>query len=115
EARWRQVAAEAGPLPDPWSDDPTQWLFEGRPELATDSLQVGVARLLGYNWPQATSDDLDALADRVGIVCLPTVRGERPAAERLQELLARAFASTWSPARTQQLLAATGAKKKDLD
>ena len=36
-------------------------------------------------------DDLDELADADGIVCLPSVLGDRPAAERLTDLLARAF------------------------
>ena len=90
--RWRQVAEEAGPLPEPWSDDPTQWLFEGRPEVSTAPLQVAVARLVGYRWPeQPESDDLDAFADADGIVCLPSVAGEPPAADRLQQLLAAAF------------------------
>ncbi len=31
-------------LPEPWSDDPTQWLFEGRPEVSTSPLQVAVGR-----------------------------------------------------------------------
>jgi len=71
--RWRKLAEAAGPLPEPWSDDPTQWLFEGRPEVATESLQVVVARLVGYRWPeQAESDDLDAFTDADGIVCLPS-------------------------------------------
>ena len=38
-------------LPEPESDDPTQWLFHGRPEASTAPLQVAVARLLGYRWP----------------------------------------------------------------
>jgi hypothetical protein len=113
---WRRVAEEAGPLPEPWSDDPTQWLFEGRPEVSIEPLQVAVARLLGYRWPeQPESDDLSELADRDGIVCLPSVLGERPAAERLQELLARAYGATWSPPRTRELLVASGSKKTDLE
>jgi hypothetical protein len=103
-------------LPEPWSDDPTQWLFEGRPEEATEPLQVAVGRLVGFRWPeQAESDDLDELADGDGIVCLPSVLGERSAAARLQELLARAFGGTWSPARTGELLVQAGSKKKDLE
>ena len=43
--RWRQVAEAAGPLPQPWSNDPTEWLFEGRPEIAASPLQVSVARV----------------------------------------------------------------------
>lgn len=115
---WRAVAKEQFPdgLPEPWSDDPTQWLFEGRPEVATDPLQVGVGRLLGFRWPeQPESDGLDELADDDGIVCVPSVLGERTAADRLQQLLARAFGGTWSPSRTRQLLAASGSKKIDLD
>jgi len=72
--------------------------------------------LLRFRWPeQAESDDLDALADEDGIVCLPSVLGERAAAGRLQELLARAFGGTWSPTRTSELLVESGSKKKDLE
>ena len=112
---WRRVAADAGPLPAPWSDDPTQWLFKGRPENASEPLQVGVARLLGYRWPHQDPDELDVLRDADGIVCLPSVRGERRASDRLQELLARAFGGTWTPARTQELIAKSGSVKNDLD
>ena len=114
---WRQVARERFPtgLPEPSSDDPTQWLFQGRPEASTEPLQVAVGRLLGYRWPdQVESDDLDSLADDDGIVCLPSVLGERAAADRLRELLARALGGTWSPTRTGELLAASGSRKQDL-
>ena len=70
-ARWKEEAARLYPngLPEPYSDDPTQWLFHGHPcgsvvwdEEAkwtahslhrTDAsvLQVSVARLVGYRWP----------------------------------------------------------------
>ncbi|PKN46155.1 MAG: restriction endonuclease subunit M, partial [Deltaproteobacteria bacterium HGW-Deltaproteobacteria-17] len=70
-ARWTQVAQEQYPhgLPQPFSDDPTQWIFHGHPcgsviwdeptkttahgALRQDDtvLQVAVARLLGYRWP----------------------------------------------------------------
>ncbi|MDQ4039832.1 MAG: BREX-1 system adenine-specific DNA-methyltransferase PglX, partial [Actinomycetota bacterium] len=109
---WRKIAAEAGPLPEPWSDDPTQWLFEGRPEVATAPLQVAVGRLLGYRWPeQPKSDDLDRFADADGIVCLPPVAREAPAADRLQDVLATAFGSAWSPGKVKQLLEQTGTRK----
>ena len=116
--RWRSVTAERYPdgLPEPWSDDPTQWLFEGRPEVATEPLQVAVGRLLGYRWPgQPEADDLDGLTDEDGIACLPSVLGERAADDRLREVLARAFGVTWSPTKTRELLSASGSKKKDLD
>jgi hypothetical protein len=112
---WRKVAEVAGPLPEAWSDDPTQWLFEGRPEVSTAPLQVAVARLVGYRWPeQPESDDLGIFADSDGIVCLPAVAGEPPAADRVQQLLAAAFGGVWSLAKLNELLEQAGSKKKNL-
>jgi hypothetical protein len=113
--RWREVAEKAGSLPEPWSDQPTQWLFEGRPELSTAPLQVAVARLVGYWWPeQASSDELDGFADGDGIVCLPSVAGEAPAADRVQQVLTAAFGERWSPATAKELLEQAGSKKKNI-
>jgi hypothetical protein len=105
-AYWQKVAEEAGPLPEPYSNDPTQWLFKGDPTDSTEPLQVAVARLLGYEWPQQEPDRLSRLADPDGIVTLPAIGGERPAAERLRSLLATAYGSEWSPAMQDRLLAA---------
>ena len=114
-AHW-SVASESTLMPERWSDDPTQWLFQGRPEASSEPLQVAVARLLGYHWPeQAELDDLDALADHDGIVSLPSVVGEPPAADRLQELLAHSFGDSWSPSLAMELLADCGSRKKDLE
>jgi hypothetical protein len=106
-AHWQKVAAEKYPdgLPEPESDDPTQWLFHGHPYEAEEGamLQVAVARLLGYRWPAELDPDMRLskraktlvkecepllkFADEDGIVCIPSVRGEEPAAERLFRLL----------------------------
>ena len=96
---WQSVAQEQYPggLPGPWSNDPTQWLFGGHPTGASEPLQVAVARMLGYHWPQQAQDDLVALADADGIVPLPAVVGEAPAAERLRSLLARAYTQPPAP------------------
>ena len=68
---WKTIAADRYPngLPEPYSNDPTQWIFHGDPCRSvvwnektkrtdhgpprTDStvLHVAVARLLGYRWP----------------------------------------------------------------
>ena len=113
--RWRRVADEAGPLPAPWSDDPKQWLFGGRPDVSTSPLQVAVGRLVGFRWPdQAESDDLDSSADADGIVCLPSVAGEPPAAERVQQVLAAALGQGWTPAVVKEFLEQAGSKKKNL-
>ena len=101
---WRSKAVENDEgLLEPESDDPTQWLFHGRPEESTASLQVGVARLVGYRWPaefggrltlskrtRAVAErcyELAGFADNDGIVCIPSVRGEESATVRLFALL----------------------------
>jgi len=117
-ARWQKVAAEKYPhgLPKPFSSDPTQWLFDGNPVGADQPLHVAIARLLGYQWPRQTGssfpdcqalcpDGLETLADDDGIVPISPARGERPAAERLRELLARAYGKEWSASRQEALLA----------
>ncbi len=134
---WQQVAAEAYPegLPKPYSDDATQWLFHGHPQPATDALQVAVARLAGYRWPAETDTAMD-LADEArtwiahcgklaehtdddGILCLPSVRGEPPAHDRLLKLLIAAWETvqpgSWKPAVLDKLLADADCAGKGLD
>lgn len=126
--RWRQVAVKRYPagLPKPHSDDPTQWLFGGNPTRSDTTLQVAVARLLGYRWPRQTDssfmgcpsvgfDGLEHHADEDGIVCLATFASEASARERLVALLADAFGANWSAARLAGLLAASGFGDKSLD
>ncbi|MDR2353614.1 MAG: N-6 DNA methylase [Deltaproteobacteria bacterium] len=75
---WTKVAQEKYPhgLPEPYSNDPTQWIFHGHPcgsvvwdeqlkqtiigPLRVDDtvLQVAVARLLGYRWPAELDTNL---------------------------------------------------------
>jgi hypothetical protein len=106
---WTKVAQEKYPngLPKPYSDDPTQWIFHGNPARSEQPLQVAVARLLGYRWPAELDTEmelseearawversaaLEEFADRDGIVCIPSVRGEKPAADRLLKLLVAAY------------------------
>jgi hypothetical protein len=109
-AHCQKVAEEQYPngLPEPHSNDPTQWLFHGHPARSTNPLHVAAARLLGYRWPQNEEDGLDRYADADGIVCLPPVAGEQPAAPRLRELLAAAYGADWSPALEERLLAGAG-------
>ena len=114
---WQKVADEEYPngLPKPLSIDSTQWLFKGYPVGSTDPLQIGIARLLGYRWPEQGKDDLNHFADADGIVCLPAVRGEQPVAERLRALLAAAYGEGWTATVQDELLAAVGYGGKGLD
>ena len=173
-AHWQQVAAERYPdgLPKPYSDDPTQWLFHGHPQPATDPLQVAVARLVGYRWPaelqtppaaefdaksassayaaSASSYQIDtnqpaeaaphstamelssaahawiarcaplaAHTDDDGIVCLPSVRGEPAAHDRILRLLIAAWETvepgSWKTGTLDKLLAEVDCAGKGLD
>ena len=127
---WQKIAAEKYPngLPKLHSDDPTQWLFNGHPKGSEQPLHVAVARLLGYRWPRQTGsefpdcpalgpDGLEEHSDPDGIVCLPPLNREQPAAARLRALLAAALGSGGVNAALDEaaLLAATGAKSKTLE
>ena len=95
------------------------------------ALQVATARLLGYQWPAELDDEMElaeeqrfwikesekllGYVDDDGIACLPTVRGEKAAHERLEELLQAAYGSKWSAQTRNQLLEAVGFKNKSLD
>jgi len=112
---WQEVADVAGPLPEPYSNDPTQWLFNGNPIGATEPLQVTVAHLLGYRWPQQKSDVLDDYPDKDSIICLPSVIGEDMAVNRLRTLLATAYGEAWSPKLQDLLLRDAGFSGKSLE
>ncbi|MFV1964458.1 MAG: Eco57I restriction-modification methylase domain-containing protein, partial [Pirellulaceae bacterium] len=148
---WQKVAAEKYPngLPEPESDDPAQWLFHGWPVVkepaagaepldppdfqrdAVATLQVAVARLLGYRWPAELDDEMrlserardlvhrcDELLEHTdpdGIVCLPAVRAEGTAAERLRRMLAAACGNEWSADKEAVLLAAAECEGTSLD
>ena len=92
-------------------------------------LQIAAARLLGYRWPAERDEAMELaceqrewarrceallpFADADGIVCIPSVRGEAAAAERLLQLLAAAYGDDWNEGVAARLLAAAGAA--DLD
>jgi hypothetical protein len=115
-AHWQAVAEKAGPLPQPHSEDPTQWLFKGNVKGSEAPLQVAVARLLGYRWPeQPERDELSGLADPDGIVCLPAVLGESPGVDRLREVLRAACGDEWELHTEQDLLGQVGHGGKTLE
>jgi hypothetical protein len=132
-AYWQSVARERYPngLPEPWSDDPTQWIFHGHPARSAAPLQVAVARLLGYRWPAELdaqmrlavggrewvkrSEELLGLADRDGIACLSSLRSEEPAVARLRGFLASSFGEEWNAAKERELLAATPSQAPSLE
>ncbi len=130
---WTKVAEEKHPngLPKPYSDDPTQWIFHGHPAQSNEPLQVAVARLLGYRWPTESDRSMDLsneaqawikkaellrrYADIDGIVCIPPVRGEASATDRLINLLAAAYGDTWNSDKLSELLKQADHTGKSLD
>lgn len=122
-------------MPLPYSDDPTQWLFHGYPQPAIDPFQVAVARLVGYRWPAETDtgmelagearawiahgEELAKHTDDDGIVCLPSVRGEAPAHDRVLKLLIATWETvqlgSWKPAVLDKLLVDADSAGKGLD
>jgi hypothetical protein len=147
---WTQVAEQQYPngLPQPYTNDPTQWIFHGHPcgsviwdeerkwtaqgERRVDDtvLQVAVARLLGYRWPAELDaemelaeeqrawvlrcQDLEDHVDDDGIVCLPPVRGEKAADQRLEALLQDAYGKEWTTPLKNRLLETVGSKSLSL-
>ena len=83
-------------------------------------LQVAVARLLGYRWPAeldaemelapemremlAKCKEFDGLVDDDGIVCIPAIRGEKAANDRLEAILHAAYGDEWSATVLSNLL-----------
>ena len=113
--RWQEAAEGANTLPEMRSQDPTQWVFEGDPSDSTEPLQVAVARLLGYRWPEQIDDALSSLADEDGLLPLVPIAGEEPAAERVRKVLARAYGDKWTVAVQSELLQGVGFADGGLD
>ncbi|MEL0169781.1 MAG: N-6 DNA methylase [Pseudomonadaceae bacterium] len=147
---WATVAEEQYPngLPQPYTNDPTQWIYHGHPcgsviwdedskwtahgDLRVDEtvLHVAVARLLGYRWPAELDPEMELAAeqrewvnrcqalagfvDDDGIVCLPPVRGEKAADQRLEALLQAAYGDAWTTPLKNRLLDAVGSKSLSL-
>ncbi|MFD2191759.1 Eco57I restriction-modification methylase domain-containing protein [Pistricoccus aurantiacus] len=113
-----------------WGEE-QKWTVEG--SLRTDDtvLQVAVARLLGYRWPAELDTEMDLadeqrewvkrceallpFTDEDGIVCIPPVRGEASAADRLLNLLAAAYGDAWSTDVLAELLKSAGHAGKTLE
>jgi hypothetical protein len=144
-AHWAKVAEEKYPngLPQPYTNDPTQWIFHGHPcgsviwhdqdkrtamgDLRKDDtvLQTALARLLGYQWPAESDaemelseeqrqwvnacESLNALMDDDGIACIPAIRGEKPAADRLEAMLQASYGDAWNINVLNELLASVKA------
>jgi hypothetical protein len=112
-------------------DEEKKWTGYGSLRNDATVLQVAVARLLGYQWPaeldskmelsdesrfwMKTSEELLSHADDDGIVCIPPVRGEAAAADRILNLLAAAYGKEWSNDKLSMLLSESDHAGKSLE
>ncbi len=112
-------------------DEKKKWTAHATLRTDDTVLQIAVARLLGYRWPAELDagmeladeqrawvkkcDELLAFADEDGIVCIPPVRGETAASDRLLNLLAASFGDKWNNSTLSQLLASADHAGKTLE
>jgi len=112
-------------------DEEQKWTTDG--PLRTDDtvLHVAVARLLGYRWPAELDTSMEladeqrewvkrcealaSYADDDGIVCIPPVRGEASASDRLMNLMAAAYGDAWSRGTLAELLKSADHSGKTLE
>jgi len=101
-------------------DEESKWTTQGPLRIEDTVLHVAVARLLGYRWPAELDGNMELAdeqrewvnrcesllpyADADGIVCIPPVRGEPSAADRLLSMLAVVYGDAWSGDVQAQLL-----------
>ena len=128
---WQSIAAERYPngLPEPCSDDPTQWLFHGHPRHARPGteLHVALARLAGYRWPAETdaamrlSPEAHAHireaavlpdADEDGLLPLVPAGGKRALADRLRQYCAAAWGADWTPDTEARLVGSASSRDR---
>jgi hypothetical protein len=111
-------------------DEETKWTSKSALRIDDTVLQIAIARLLGYQWPSELDPKIELSEEQLGwleeskkllpyvdddgIVCLPAVRGEKPADQRLDELLQVAYGDAWSTQIRNQLLESVGCKNKSL-
>jgi hypothetical protein len=89
-AHWQSEASQRYPggLPEPYSDDPTQWVFHAHPRnaVAGTELHIALARLSGYRWPAETDSAIrlstTARARIAEAATLPAARCGRAACPR---------------------------------
>ena len=112
-------------------DEEQKWTVHGPLRTDDSVLHVAVARLLGYRWPAELDASMEladeqrewvkrcealaSYADDDGIVCIPPVRGEASASDRLLNLLAAAYGDAWSNDVLAQLLTAADHAGKSLE
>ena len=85
---WQKVADASGTLPEPYSNDPTQWLFNGYPIDSQNLYKLQLHDYLATNGHNKNRMISIITSVKDGIICLPPVAGQERASELLRALLA---------------------------
>jgi hypothetical protein len=112
-------------------DEGIKWTTNDKLRTDDTVLQVAAARLLGYRWPAELDPEMELadeqrewvdkcgelvpLTDEDGIVCIPSVRGEATAADRLLKILVKSYGDQWNNQILSDLLLSASAVGKTLD
>jgi len=112
-------------------DENKKWTADGPSRTDDTVLHIAIARLLGYRWPAELDASMELadeqrewvnqcealanFADDDGIVCIPPVRGESSATDRLLNLLAAAYGDAWSNDTLDVLLKSANHAGKTLE
>ena len=114
-SKWRAIALERFPdgILQDCGNQIDQWNFNVSISKAECPVQCALIALVGYRWPQQTA--FNAHSDDDGIVCLTALKGDPPAEQRLNALLADTYGNEWSAAKLANLLAEAGCFGKSLD
>ena len=113
-----------------WDED-KKWTSHGELRIDNSVLQIAVARLMGYQWPAELDKEMELadeqrawvnrckelqeFVDEDGIVCIPPVRGEAAASDRLLNILAASYGYEWSQNVLFELLNAADHAGKSLE
>ena len=116
--RWQTIAEERwlGILPEPYSDDPTQWPFQGDPTNSTEPLQVACCQAFGIiNGLSRTLMSFPILPFPMEYSLLHPWPARSPQWNGLRHVLSVAHGADWSGEQQMQLLRQVGFEAKGLD
>jgi len=134
---WNELAKIEFPngIGKPYSEDITQLIFHGYPKESSNPLQAAIAKILGFTWPAENQLSIELSQESIhlktlsnnlhdhilddGVLCIPPIRGEKSAADRIIALLIEVWelsaSGSWKPSILDNLLKDFGSTKCDLE
>lgn len=113
--KWDEAYSRVGSIPPPESQDLTQWLFSGNILESINPLHVALCLLIGFQWPKQTFSHINKHTSKDGIICFPSVKGEKSGPERLRAMLVEVFANDKSSFVERDIIRKTGSNAVNFD